>query len=32
MEEIEEIKLNQLITMIHEYKRGLEQEVFIKSE
>ena len=31
-EEIEEIKLNQLITMIHEYKRGLEQEVFIKSE
>ena len=32
IEEIEEIKLNQLITMIHEYKRGLEQEVFIKSE
>ena len=32
MDEIEEIKLNQLITMIHEYKRGLEQEVFIKSE
>lgn len=32
MEEIEEIKLNQLITMINEYKRGLEQEVFIKSE
>lgn len=30
--EIEEIRLNQLITMIHEYKRGLEQEVFIKSE
>ena len=30
IEEIEEIKLNQLITMIHEYKRGLEQEVFIK--
>lgn len=32
IEEIEEIKLNQLITMINEYKRGLEQEVFIKSE
>lgn len=32
MDEIEEIKLNQLITMIHEYKRGLEQEVFIKSK
>jgi len=32
IEEIEEIKLNQLITMIHEYKRGLEQEVFVKSE
>jgi hypothetical protein len=32
IEEIDEIKLNQLITMIHEYKRGLEQEVFIKSE
>lgn len=32
IEEIEEIKLNQLITMIHEYKRGLEQEIFIKSE
>lgn len=32
IEEIEEIKLNQLITIIHEYKRGLEQEVFIKSE
>lgn len=32
IEEIEEIKLNQLITMIHEYKRGLEQEVFIKGE
>lgn len=30
IEEIEEIKLNQLITMIHEYKRGLEQEVFVK--
>ena len=29
IEGIEEIKLNQLITMIHEYKRGLEQEVFI---
>ena len=32
IEEIEEIKLKKLITMIHEYKRGLEQEVFIKSE
>ena len=32
IEEIEEIKLNQLITMIHEYKRGLEQEVFVKSK
>ncbi|MDD3077895.1 MAG: DUF2220 family protein [Paludibacter sp.] len=32
IEEIEEIKLNHLITMIHEYKRGLEQEVFIKCE
>jgi len=32
IEEIEEIKLNQLITMIHDFKRGLEQEVFIKSE
>ena len=31
-EQIEEIKLNQLITMIHEHKRGLEQEVFIKIE
>jgi hypothetical protein len=32
IEKIEEIKLNQLITMIYEYKRGLEQEVFIKCE
>lgn len=30
--EIDEIKLNQLIAMIHESKRGLEQEVFIKCE
>lgn len=29
---IEEIKLNQLITAIHQCKKGLEQEVFIKSE
>ena len=28
-ERIDEIKLNQLITIIHESKRGLEQEVFI---
>jgi hypothetical protein len=28
-ERIDEIKLNQLIAIIHEYKRGLEQEVFI---
>lgn len=32
IEEIEEMKLNQLITMIHKYKKGLEQEVFIKIE
>jgi len=29
---IDEPKLNQLIAMIHECKRGLEQEIFIKSE
>jgi hypothetical protein len=28
-ERIDEIKLNQLIAIIHESKRGLEQEVFI---
>jgi hypothetical protein len=32
IEEIEEMKLNQLITMIHKCKKGLEQEVFIKIE
>lgn len=32
IERIEEVKLNQLISMIYECKRGLEQEVFIKSE
>ena len=32
IEEIEEIKLNHLITIIHKYKKGLEQEIFIKIE
>lgn len=30
MNKIEEIKLKHLISIIHRYKRGLEQEVFIK--